>query len=531
MNRSFDRLSLSRKILLGIVPLFLIFVAASVAIHNHFQEQEMLEAAQDAARTYAEIIRESLVTMMINDERVDESFMERVYRLEKFDSLHLLVNELHLRPGLADEASKGRIETRSHTFHPHDSLEMRVLADGEPRFVRNSRKFRAVIPFTAVAKCRKCHEVPSGYVLGAVDLHIPLSRIAEAVSGNWRRSLMIFLGFSVLAIAVATVMYRRYVSRPIEGLIHAAEAIGRGDLAASSGITRPPDAEPGDSRDELLYLAHRFDEMRASLAEKIGQLDEVNRSLSDRNEEVEEALARLRIAQEELVRNERLAVMGKMTAQLSHEINNPVHNIRSLLESGVRKIDPESPARELVTVALDEVNRMAKLTRQMLDFYRGSVVQIEKNPLDMRSLIADLIRTNEGTLAQTNVRVALDAPAEVPAVLGSVDKLKQVFLNLLLNARDAMPQGGTITISLSTEQGDLVTRVADTGSGIPPEHIDRVFDAFFTTKQEVSGVGLGLAVSYGIIRQHGGTISVESEQGRGAVFTVRLPIQGGYDGA
>jgi signal transduction histidine kinase len=532
MIRLFQQLPLSRKILLGIVPLFLIFVSISVTIHNHFQEQEMMDQAQESARTYVEIIRESLVTMMINNYKVDQSFMDRVYVLEQFDSLHVLVNDLHFNEDLLTEERAQRAETRQRTLRPHDSVEVQVLKNGEPVFLRDGNTFRAVVPFTATKTCQKCHDVAAGYALGAVDLHISLSRISEAAAGNWRRSLYIFVAFSLLAIAVATYMFRTYVSRPISKLVEAAESISRGDLEKPvPSLSLAP--VPGSGRaedDEMQFLALRFDEMRRSLREKIGQLDQVNRSLSERNREIEEALRRLHRAQEELVRSERLAVTGRMTAQLSHEINNPIHNIRSLLESTVRKIDADSPARELVAVALEEVQRLAKLTRQMLDFYRGSVVEIERVPVDIRTLLTDLVRSNEQTLAASNVRIVLELPPAVPPILGSVDKLKQVFLNLILNARDAMPEGGAIRIDVLVSGGFIITRVADTGAGIQPEHLDRIFDAFFTTKREVSGVGLGLAVSYGIVRQHGGTIHVESVPGRGAVFTVRVPITGDHHG-
>jgi signal transduction histidine kinase len=179
-----------------------------------------------------------------------------------------------------------------------------------------------------------------------------------------------------------------------------------------------------------------------------------------------------------------------------------------------------------VTVALEEVNRMAKLTRQMLDFYRGSMVELEKVPVDLRALLMDLVRANEEALTAQEVHVVLEIPLRIPAVSGSADKLKQVFLNLILNARDALPGGGTITIQVQTERGFVATKVIDTGVGIPSEHLDRIFDAFFTTKKEVSGVGLGLSVSHGIIQQHGGTIHVESTVGQGSVFVVRLPITG-----
>ena len=504
MTRLFQRLSLARKTVLGIVPLFLLFVSLSVALHNHFQERELMEQAQAAARMQAEIIRESMLTMMVNDYRIDDSFLRRVNDLEGFDSLHIAVGDLRFREDLLTEERALRVESRREANHPHDSLEWSVLRTGTPIFRRNGDHFRAIVPFNSTSVCRKCHEVPEGATLGVADMHVSLARISSAAAASWKRSLLIFIAFSILAIALASFTFRRYVSRPIDSLIGAARTIGEGNL------DRPiPGASAGEasgrSRDELHFLASRFDAMRIALREKID---------------------RLRRTQEELVRSERLAVTATMTAQLSHEINNPIHNIQSLLESTVRKLDPDSPARELVTVALEEVNRTARLTRQMLDFYRSSVVEFEKTPVDLRDLLLDLVKSNEDALGRQQVTLSLELPGRLPAVRGSYDKLKQVFLNLILNARDAMPAGGSIRIGAQSTPGRVRIDVSDTGTGIRPEHRNRIFEAFFTTKQEVSGVGLGLAVSYGIVQQHNGTITVESTLGEGSTFTVELPTEG-----
>lgn len=535
MIPAFQRLPLSRKILLGIVPLFFLFISLSVGLHNHFQEKEMMEQAQASARTYAEIIKESLVTMMVTNYKVDESFLERVNELQQFDSLHILINDLKLRKEILNEEMSRRVETRRRTVLPHDSLEANVLQTGKPLFVRDGEHFRAIVPFNATEVCQKCHAVPIGYTLGATDLHVSLTRISQAAEGNWKRSLLIFVAFSAIAIAIATIMFTRYVSKPIDGLVEATRAISQGmlDYRITDKRLKYVLAGGGNgfrSQDELIFLAQKFDEMRESLKEKIGQLDEVNTNLSARNREVEEALRQLRRAQEELVRSERLAVTGRMTAQLSHEINNPIHNIQSLLETSLRKVDGNPQAKELIGVALDEVTSMSKLTRQMLEFYRGSVMEFEKNAVDMRDLLLEIVRSNEDALHKQNIAFVLELPSSLPAVLGSRDKLKQVFLNLIINARDAMPQGGTITIGARIAQGSMRVDVTDTGTGIAPEHLDRIFDAFFTTKKEVSGVGLGLSVSYGIMQQHNGSISVKSAVDKGTTFTIQLPSTGESNG-
>ncbi|HET6274005.1 MAG TPA: ATP-binding protein [Bacteroidota bacterium] len=525
----FRRLPISRKILLGILPLFLLFISLSVALQNHFQEQEMMEQAQLSAHTYADIIKESLVSMMVNNYKVDESFLERVKEVQQFDTVHILVNDLRLREELLTPERIKRLETKYKTLRPHDGVEASVLDTGQPVFSREGDRFRGVIPFTATDVCQKCHAVPVGYTLGATDLHISFERFSRAAEGNWKRSFLIFVLFTGVAITVATLTFTRFISKPVDRLVAATREISTGNLNyAIPGLPPAADRDPREERsrpeDELVFLTVKFDEMRSSLKEKIAQLDRVNVSLSERNKEVEEALRQLRQAQEELVRSERLAVTGKMTAQLSHEINNPIHNIQSLLESSLRKINGNIQARELITVALEEVTRMAKLTRHMLEFYRGSVVEMEKEPIDIASLLDDIARTNRAPLHSHGIQLVMDKPAIFPCVQGSRDKLKQVFLNLILNARDAMPNGGMITIRVVAIHGQLNIEIADTGVGIPPEHMGRIFEAFFTTKKEVSGVGLGLAVTYGIIQQHQGTITVKSTVGKGTTFTIQLPL-------
>lgn len=513
-------LPLSRKILLGFVPLFVLFVAVSVALQNFFQEREMMEQAQAAAHTYADLIRESLVSMMIINQEVDPEFLERVRGLEGIDSVQIVVNPLRLRGDLLEPGRAESLAVKHARMQPADAPEREALAGGTATFRRDGDRFRAVIPFNATGACRKCHAVPEGYTLGAADLHVSLASVGEASTANWRRSLLIFLAFTALAIGIASVLFARLVAEPIARLVAAAREIRRGKL---DGVPAAPATAPERTRDELAFLGRQFDDMRLALREKIGQLDLANRDLFQRNAEVEDALARLRAAQEELVRAERLAVTGRLTAQLSHEINNPIHNIHSLLESALRKLEGPAGVRELIGVALEEVRRMAALTRQMLDYYRGSVVEQEMRPVDLPGLLAGVVRAHEESLSASGVNVHLDIPADIPPVRGNADKLRQVFLNLLLNARDAMPRGGTVSLTARAVPGGVRTDVQDTGAGIPPEYLGRVFDAFFTTKKEVSGVGLGLFVSYGVVRAHGGTIDVRSTVGRGSTFSVFLP--------
>jgi two-component system NtrC family sensor kinase len=508
---------------MGILPLFMVFVTISVILQNHFQEQEMIDEASVAANTYANIIKEAMVSMMVNDLRVDTTFIHRVRGQSVFDTLDVIVNELRLRPEILNNNGMQRGHRRTPGI---DSVVREVLDTGEQAFLKEGMNFRAVVPFQATEVCQRCHAVPAGYVLGAADLRVSLERVAEASGENWRRSVIIFLLFSLVALTFALIVFSRFVTRPVDRLVRATTEISR-DLFGERGDTsqiRGSLLNGHRSLDELGYLTLRFDQMRATIRQKVKEIDEARTKLSARNVELENALDQLRSAQEEIVRNERLAVAGKMTAQLSHEINNPIHNIQSLLESSLKKVKNTEEVFEIISIAQEEVNRMANLTRQMLDFSRGNTVQDRRQEIDPGALLNEVVLTCRNQLAERRIGIALSVADSLPPIHGSRDRLKQVFLNLIINAADAITPPGSILLN-GRRTGDSVSlRVSDTGCGIQPDHLGRIFDAFFTTKKEVSGVGLGLFVSYGIVRQHGGDIHVASEPGKGTTFTVELPI-------
>ena len=340
-----------------------------------------------------------------------------------------------------------------------------------------------------------------------------LSRSLEPVLGTFGLVSLVFL---ILTFAVGQVISRG-ITRPINELVRGTSEVGRGNYDFTIAVR---------GKDELSFLAEKFGGMSRSLKEKISELDRLNRDLLERNRDLDETLQQLKEAQEELVRSERLAATGKLTAQLAHEINNPIHNIQSCLKTSLSRLSHDTQGRELVEVAFDEISRMSKLTRQMLDFYRTSLVSDEMKPVSLNTIVQGVLAASKEQLAKAKIDVRTQFEGALPEVNGSADKLKQVFLNIVLNARDAMPEGGTLTVSTSVENGYVRTRFHDTGVGISEENLNKIFDAFFTTKGKVSGVGLGLSVSYGIVSQHRGNISVASKVGEGSVFIVSLPLIG-----
>lgn len=338
-----------------------------------------------------------------------------------------------------------------------------------------------------------------------------LNRSLKPVMGTFGIISLIFLA---LTTAIGSIISKS-MTKPINELVKGTTEVSKGNYEYTIEVK---------GQDELSFLGQKFGEMSKSLKEKITELDKLNKDLIERNKDLDDTLRQLREAQEELVKSERLAATGKLTAQLAHEINNPIHNIQSCLKTSLGRLPQDTKGRELIEVAFDEISRMAKLTRQLLDFYRTSLVPDEMRPLRINDIVQTVITASEVELKKHRIELLMEYDTDMPEVNGSKDKLKQVFLNIILNAKDAMPDGGKLRVATYLEQSFAKIAFSDTGIGIPKENLNKIFDAFFTTKGKVSGVGLGLSVSYGIIGQHRGSISVTSRVGEGSTFIVALPL-------
>jgi two-component system NtrC family sensor kinase len=228
--------------------------------------------------------------------------------------------------------------------------------------------------------------------------------------------------------------------------------------------------------------------------------------------------------QEQLLQSEKLAAMGRLTSQLAHELNNPLYGIMNTLELMKTEIAPDNKRRRLLEMALSETERLTDMLRKMLSFSRPD--QEVRGVVDMNEILDEILLLHEKQLRENDIKIAVDLTEEMPPVWGSKNQLRQVFLNMVSNARDAMPEGGTLKVRTSTANGRVQIQISDDGTGIRPENLDKIFDTFFTTKVDSArGVGLGLSVCYGFIKDHGGDIQVDSQWGEGTTFTIYLPIQ------
>ncbi len=240
----------------------------------------------------------------------------------------------------------------------------------------------------------------------------------------------------------------------------------------------------------------------------------------ERTRALEEAHARLR-------HGEKLSALGRLAASVAHDINNPLSAILSYLYLLKFELPQETGLLDDLSTIERQVEVIAQLVRRLQNFSRPP--QTEHRRISVTQVLDDVMKLLSKDLQKRNIQVEY-APAEgLPPIFAAPDQIGEVLMNLMVNARDAMPQGGTLKVILFAQDGSVYIQVADTGMGIPPEIKERIFEPFFTTKGE-HGTGLGLAICYGIVNEHGGDIVVESVLGKGTTFTVRLP-EAGAEGA
>jgi len=326
------------------------------------------------------------------------------------------------------------------------------------------------------------------------------------------RNLYFFLGITLLAmglISIVAITVANKISRPIRAMADAAQKITEGDYSQKVEIS---------SDTEIGFLAGNFNTMVAELVRAHQELKEWAETLERK---VEQRTTELKAMQAHLIQSEKLAGVGKLAAGVAHEINNPLTCVLTNSSLLLGDLPPDDPRREELQTIVDETLRCRKIVKGLLDFARQTKPQKQK--LDLNTVVEDVLALVKNQASFQNITIRNEVDSNVRPVLADADQMRQVVLNIILNAADAMPQGGTLRICscFESESRQVLLRISDTGPGIPVEIQDKLFEPFFTTKK--TGTGLGLAIAYGIMERHKGALRVESSPGHGTTVVVILP--------
>ncbi|BCA79328.1 cache domain-containing protein [Desulfuromonas sp. AOP6] len=306
----------------------------------------------------------------------------------------------------------------------------------------------------------------------------------------------------------------RHLSRPILALDTMAQRVAEGEKHLQL---------PATSRDEIGHLTRTFNHMAAALHERETQLNILNQQLEvkvrERTSQLEERNRELISTRDELLRSEKLAAVGSLAAGVAHEINNPAAIIRGNVEILLMELPAGTEGREEAEEILKQTERISRITQNMLTFAREQA--IHPRPVDVNRLLDEIVAQVSHQVTLGTIEIVRRFGADLPPLITDEERLRQVFTNLLLNALQAMAGAGVLTLETRLENNAMEVTVQDTGPGIPENIRSAIFNPFFTSKKH--GTGLGLSTAYGIVQSMGGKIEVESREGEGSLFRVKLP--------
>lgn len=355
-----------------------------------------------------------------------------------------------------------------------------------------------------------CHAHPEDQdILGVLDTIVSLDTMRTQVLQYTQWSLLLTVGMLLATAVSLTVLVQKFVNRPLLELLRHTKLVGNLKFGGTIAVS---------SNDEIGSLARAFNVMTERLQTAKQELEDWGNTLEIK---VQERTCELQRMQAQLIRSEKLASLGEIVAGIAHELNNPLTGIlvmASLLEKNPR-LDPD--AREDLATVVHESKRCARIVKGLLDFSRVTTPQ--KAPTDLNHVMENSLSLIGTQSIFHNVRIEKLYDPQLPTLLLDGHQMEQVFVNILLNAGQAMTEGGTLTLRTAREGSQVRIDVEDTGHGIAEGLLGKIFDPFYTTK-ETTGTGLGLSVSYGIVENHGGSIEVQSQVGRGTCFTIRLPL-------
>ncbi len=523
---------LAQKLVLSTTVIVILVLAGFGFLNARQQQRQILNSMILGADQLSKGITSATWHAMLLDNRESAyQVMQTIAEKQGIDRISLYNREgrvvFSTRP---EEAGRQVARSSSTCSGCHAFPEPRVQLDrsSRARIVSGAsglQSLEMVTPIYNEPSCSQaaCHAHPASVkVLGVLDLALSLAPVRDSAR-NAELRIFAMAATQVVLISVLIVFFVRYfVSRPVRQLVEATKAVSAMHLDQPIQVT-------GSSR-EVSELAGSFETMRQRLSVAMAENAEFTHKLEAK---VEQRTQELKAAHQKLLQSDRLAALGQLSASVAHEINNPISGVlnlsmllqRLLREDGVpRERLPEF--RKYLGQVIQETSRVGRIVSDLLSFSRRSKSQ--RSEADLNRIIRSTLSLVDHKLRLSNLKTEVVLDEKLPQILCDASQMQQVVLNLVLNAAESThgKEGGWVRVETApgVDPGTLAMSVSDNGEGIPAENLGKVFTPFFTTKPEGKGVGLGLAVLYGIVQSHGGDVAVESTPGVGTKFTVTLPV-------
>ena len=523
--------SLSFKLIVAIGGLIIVGSLTFWYSIIYTSEEDALRTTANHAKTYINLIKKSTFQYMLanNTDAVQKTFEsmaseEGVMGIRVFDCNGAIAFSSDPRDVGKQIPGNSAICKICHEdpASPAKSLKFSKSSFKQPQWVVQKKDdtyiLRSVIPIYNEPSCytASCHfHKETKEKLGILETDYSLSDLYSMTKQQIIAIASFGVIFTALTSVILCIILWKIVIRPLIILSEGMESVSRGDLDHRVNI---------NTKDELGMLAKTFNSMTKELKTSRERLENWAKELE---EEVAKKTEEIKRGQEQYIHTEKLASLGRMAAGVAHELNSPLTGIVTFSHLLLDQIPPENKMdREDVEVIIEQAERCSKIIKGLLGFSRA--MPAEKNEININKTLRHSIGMIKNQAKFHNISMEMKLDESLPVVNGDASQIEQVFLNLFINAADAMNDKGEIRIKTSNIQIDnkpyVEIVISDTGPGIPEANMSRLFEPFFTTKPVGKGTGLGLAVSHGIIRKHGGHIVVQSRPGEGASFLVRLPV-------
>ncbi|GAB4178514.1 MAG: ATP-binding protein [Calditrichia bacterium] len=389
-----------------------------------------------------------------------------------------------------------------------------------PSLDKINRVVQVINPIESSASCyiSGCHQGGNiGECLGVLSITVSLQNIDARFFEIKKRVRLMFYILLLISVPLFALIIYFTTYRPLKVLENGIQLISAGDLNHQIEMDRD---------DEFGMLASSFNNMMTKLKKAYDEIHEWSRTLETRVEEKSKELEELH---KNVLKVEKLASLGKLSATVAHELNNPLSGIvtyAKLILRVLEKSDLQQSTKEKVTSQLDiiarEAMRCGNIVKNLLIFARDT--SYSPQPVNIQLLLKELADMMDHQLMLNKINFLYQIDSDVNEIIADYEQLKQALLAIIINAQEAMPEGGDLSIHVSRNEKTYQIKISDTGGGIPEDVLPNIFDPFFSTKNKTQGVGLGLSVVYGIIRKHKGNIQVRSELNKGTTFIITIPV-------
>ncbi|HUO77586.1 MAG TPA: ATP-binding protein [Thermodesulfovibrionales bacterium] len=521
--------SLAAKLIIAVGTLMTLGSIVFGYIFIRYEENIMMNNLMNYANSTADLVKRGVQHSMLSAEReAIEQTLKVIGNGSDIRDISIIDKKgrvLYSSQESEVGRSVGKNSPTCQGCHTDNAKPLEVLPGSKVWMVvsdaTGAKVLKFIIPIYNEPSCStaSCHyHSKTQRVLGILETNFSTSTVDATIKQN-RIGTFVFgtLFIMMISFCLCVILYK-FVSKPVSLLDEGMQKIGKGDLDHIIEI---------HSNDEMGLLAKTFNSMASDIKRYRENMENWTKALE---EEIKKKTSEIMKAHDQLINAEKLASLGRMAAGVAHELNSPLTGIVTFSHLMLKRIPPENKLDiEDLEVIIEQAERCSKIIKGLLGFSRKTTA--EKVFVNINALTESTISMVRNQAKFHNIKFSLNFDDSLPQISTDPNQIQQVFINLLINAADAMNERGQVTVftrtipDASTGRQQIEIEFTDTGPGIPEEHLGRVFEPFFTTKPVGKGTGLGLAVSYGIIKKHGGNIFVRSEVGKGASFHVRLPME------